>query len=195
VKRAALLVHGMEVADREWLLGQLAPRDRGRMQGMLAELQTLGIPASRELLEGVVAAAGPRDVVSVADAGATVETPHVVADEDQVLTTGRCSGAALARVLAHEPPELIAHLLDAQRWPWHGDLLARLDPAARADVEKALLRLRRAGHAPAHALRRAALAGLAARLPVNDSAVENVDPAPSRRARLSRWWSTRRRRA
>lgn len=71
-RRVALALHGMAAADREWMLQQLGEQRRAVIEGLLAELRELGVPApppslvdERELhaTSGARAAVPPRETL------------------------------------------------------------------------------------------------------------------------------------
>lgn len=98
-RRAALAVHAMAPADREWVLRELPPVQRGLLQPLLAELGELGIPQDAALLREATVAAPTAPAVLV----------HL--RERDVLSAG--SARALARWLRGEPPQVGARLLNA----------------------------------------------------------------------------------
>lgn len=113
-RRAALLVHAMPAADRDWLLGTLASHHRVQLELLLEELRALEIPPDAALLREIVEAApaGPAD----AQARLARLAPREV--------------AKLVHLLRDEPPQLVATLLAAQPWPWKGAVLAALGERA-----------------------------------------------------------------
>jgi hypothetical protein len=163
--RAALVLHALADADREWVMAALATEQRGRLELLLRELRQLGVPAEAELLDEAVAAAGsaseggPRDALEALD------------DE---------GFAALAVLLAAEPPRLVSALVAARPPGWSARLLAKLPPAPAATV-----RTQRAASAPA--LEAALRLQLAACLPAGQAV-----RAPSAWSRTTRWLRLRR---
>lgn len=137
---AALVVHAMSESDRHWVLAQLPPAQRTALQGLLAELRDLGIPADPELLRNVVGNAKP--------------APSEPAWVDHAATQAHApirhaSPVALVMLLAAEPPELVARLLAMQDWPWEQAVLEKL-----GDEQRRAIQARRS-----HGGRRAADAG------------------------------------
>lgn len=53
-RRAALLLHAMPTADRQWILGTLEPAERVRLEAMLEELRSLGIAPAPAFIEALV---------------------------------------------------------------------------------------------------------------------------------------------
>ena len=122
-RRAALLLHAMAPADRDWLLASLSPSQRERLQDLLRELRGLGIPADAPLLQAL-----------------TREEPAPVL-EGAVQRLELLSGhevAWLADRLREEPLEISAVLLAHRAWPWRAALLERFDPVRRQGVEAGL---------------------------------------------------------
>lgn len=148
-RRAALMVHALGGADREWLLQQLPRDQRDRLQALLADLQALGIPADAALLQQAIAAPAPEP------ARATAPQPPALEDADP---------AALARALQNEPARLVAQLLHARAWPWRAALLEQLPALKRRRVEEALAALQGTPATPV-ALQEALVAAVLRRVP------------------------------
>jgi hypothetical protein len=55
-RRAALTLHALERSDRAWLLGQLSHGQRELLEPLLADLETLGIPRDRGLIQDAMTA-------------------------------------------------------------------------------------------------------------------------------------------
>ena len=121
MRRAALLLHTVSVDDRAWLLSQMDDAGRLRLQGLVDELRTIGIPPAPELLDEL----GPVVIARPRGDGAGAANPIGLQHAD---------AAALASVLAAEPTELIARVITLGPWPWTGTLLARLGALQRQQV-------------------------------------------------------------
>lgn len=124
-RRAALLLHAMHGDDRDWVLAALPAAHRTQLQGLLAELAALGIPAERDLL-GQLAAPGPLEALS--DAAAD----------------------RLAVLLEAEPPQIAAWLLASVPPDWRDRLRGRCNAAFASQVDAAT----RQAPAAVHAVRR-----------------------------------------
>lgn len=176
-RRAALALHSLSPADREWVLSQLQPTDRQLLEPLLSELRALGIPAEPAMGQAAdeptlgfatpVAAAVPQAEEQLERPAQPPEpTPQQrveMATAEQVLT-----------VLAQEPTRLVAALLAVGPFPWRDGLLQRLPPERRAAVKGCMLT-----HV-APKLSDALVAELAARLAAM--------PAPqARESRRGRW--------
>lgn len=149
-RRAALLVHAMPPADREWLLGSLAPHHRVELELLLDELRELGIPRDEAMLREIVAAPPQARPATAVERMETI-TPAQV--------------ARLAHLLRQEPPQLAATLLALRAWPWKDTVARALAP---------LVKPARPLRAPAlqHALCESVLRRLAA--------AETLAPPPAR---------------
>lgn len=194
VRRAALLLHAMAPADRDWMLRQLPGDENARLQELLRELAELGIPHDRTLLKQVLAAPGP--------APAPVREPtlgaQTLAYEQPALTPRETLDAAnparLALVLREEPVELVAMLLALQEWSWREAFLRHLGPLRSGQVQERLAAghtADRAGTASERMLLAAVLrrlSGLPAE-PLTPAAVRALPAAQARkRITLSRNW-------
>lgn len=143
-RRAALTLHGLLPADREWMMAQLPESQREQLGSHLAELVHLGIPADRALLDDAVRLA--RSAQPLSDA--PLDTRLRYASCDQIL-----------QVLVTEPDQLIALVLKIEPWPWRDELLERLGVERRGRVARLLRQLElKSG------LGEALLSGLARRL-------------------------------
>lgn len=141
-RRAALTLHALGAADRAWLLAQLPTAQRERLQAMLGELEALGIPASRHLLQDLLSAAhvaphpGAGAPLPVA---AEVPLPSGGASlHQQQAALGRMDPVTIVRVLQTEPAGLIAQLLHVHPWPWRQAVLEQLGLVKRRRVEEFL---------------------------------------------------------
>lgn len=126
VRKVALCLHAMPQGDREWLLSQLQPGERARLIPLLSELQTLGLPADRALLDEAMG-------------------PQAPPSSEEVLRGA--DARALAAVLREEPAQFVALLLRVEQWPWREGLLRRLEHGTRRLVELALAQNPRRGPA------------------------------------------------
>jgi hypothetical protein len=144
-RKAALLLHAMPRGDRQWLLEQLPEAERASLNDLLAELETLGIPADRRLLDEAMApvrsgpsSSAPSPFGSSGRADATRgERPDVTG---QLRLLEDANPIRLAAVLRDEPPGLIVQLLGLREWPWRERLLAQLGAPKRRQVEERLAR-------------------------------------------------------
>lgn len=107
LRRAALSLHALHDADKDWILASLPSAAGDRLRLLLRELQDLGIP---------------RQAVPVATWADP--QPGAVAflwtlRDDEVMR--------LANLLRVEPPAIGATLLRAHPWPWRERLRAMLE--------------------------------------------------------------------
>jgi len=126
LRRAALLLHAMSAPDVAWLLQQLERDDAARLQLLLEELRTLGLPRQSDLLQQAARQQTPPPRPSTA--------PHDAGDLLQCLRGAEVQ--QLAAVLRNEPPGLVARLLDSADWPWRADLLEAQGPHRRRQIEE-----------------------------------------------------------
>ncbi len=111
LRHAVLQWHSLQPADREWLLAQLDVPARQQVQALLREIDELGIAPRRTRGKPISKGAGA--------------------------LPSRPDPGALGRVLAGEPPLLIARLLAVCTGPWRDGLLNGLDAAQAAAVRAA----------------------------------------------------------
>lgn len=145
-RHAALLLHAMPESDRTWALGQLPQPQQALLTGLLQELQELGIPQDRRLIDEAVEAM----------AASQTQEPTSLSRLDPV------GVQALGVLLGKEPALLVARLLACGPWTWEDELLARLAPAQRRQVEK--LRATLVAAPAAHALKDALVQKIEAHL-------------------------------
>lgn len=181
-RRAALVLHALQESDRAWLLASLQPAQRLLLEGLVEELQQLGIPTDPSLVDEAieVAASRSRPIARLASTDADLERADV---------------RVLARVLAAEPAELIARLLKIRPWPWSAALLAQLGDAKRASIGEHLARIGddQAGGDTSNSLERGLLRRLQEHL-TRELRHDNVDPrtaahSPDLRSRAASVWS------
>ena len=114
-RQAALTLHALPAAERNWVLERLEPQERQLMQSHLDELAALGIPADQRLVDEALnkarAAAAPRAVI----AGASAMT--------------------MQTLLSAEPAGLVARVLALGDWPWARELMAGLAAQRREEVQ------------------------------------------------------------
>jgi hypothetical protein len=110
-RRAALAVHGLAHADRDWLLAQLPTGDRERLWGLLQELTALGIPGDRGLLEDLMSAA-PLPALASASSGraSAMDSSPALVEAAQRVTLSGLDSVVIVKLLNSEPAGLIAHV-------------------------------------------------------------------------------------
>lgn len=128
LRQAAVLVHALSTKDRRWALQQLAPARRDRVTALVEELDALGVPRQQALIEAATA-----DVPALE---LPVEASREDGSPESTLNAwiNANGAAALAAILAGEPPALIARVLGLRDWAWRAEALRHLQPAVRADV-------------------------------------------------------------
>lgn len=128
-RRTALLLHTLAPADRVDMLAQFDAGQRTMLGKLLDELNTLGIPRDRDLLEQTMASLA---VDGDDGANGDADTAGLVASLQSA------SAPDLLRLLADESAELTAGLLACAKWRWAADFLAGLDPFKRRQVQALL---------------------------------------------------------
>ncbi len=106
-RRAALTVHALPPAEREWLLAQLGDGHRTRLQALLAELASLGIPQDPQVVRQALAAVPghvsgslPIDAKALCEALAGEPSSRMRGHWLAALTPAECE-AVLAHWAAH----------------------------------------------------------------------------------------------
>lgn len=129
-RHAALLLHAMPATDRQWLLAQLTAAERTPLLALLEELEALGMPADCAMLAKTIATNAP-----------PLKTDARIGSPEQMRAAiGRVTPQRIMQMISAEPPALIAALLAIADWPWHGAVLAQLDPLRRGQVKDVLQR-------------------------------------------------------
>jgi len=137
LRKAALALHALQDADRQWLLGALPAAHRHQLLPLLSELEALALPPDAEVIRQVLAKQPPQRVASP-EPSASQLTPDMA--------------SALARKLLREAPKVQRMLLAALPYSdRHAVLLlcqsalsreatsdtsAALAPALKASVER-----------------------------------------------------------
>jgi hypothetical protein len=184
-KKAALHIHSLNDSDRRWLLGNLPDHQVERLQPMLEELRSLGIPRSQDLVQAADDFGSPAPDADPEPEQAAKEPPEFV---------GRILPAAperLHRALMDEAPAVTAAVLLACDWPWHHAVLDAFDAAQRQTISEAMEQMKgKVTEKASHALVRV-LAQKLRHLPENPGA---DDDAVAETGRPARRWSIFRRR-
>lgn len=108
LRRAALALHALGQADREWLLNQLPVPSRQTLGELLAELSELGIPPDDEVIRVALSEAAPDHPMSTGEARALC---LVLADEAPAVQSLLLAALPVPQrdaVLQHWPHELLA---------------------------------------------------------------------------------------
>lgn len=137
VRHAALLLHAMSPADRDWMLGELPSSERTNLLPLLAELEALGIESDPSLIDDAISSATPADS-STATSFAAERRAGPISDEAALHALDAQQVRALVECLRLEPLRLVGELLRLADWPWREDLLAALEPAQRRKIEAGL---------------------------------------------------------
>jgi hypothetical protein len=116
VRRAALLLHALPPAARQEVIAKLDADESARLEPLLAELTTLGVPPSlgQPLQRIATATATPQERAAQLSANHVVERLR------------DCSSTTTARLLC------------AAQWPWKSQVLERMSGLRRLEVEQHL---------------------------------------------------------
>jgi hypothetical protein len=190
-RRAALLVHALPLSDRDWLLRRLPDGERVALGALIAELESLGIPADPALVGEVVGARPDAPQPASPATGAGPATAEDGGARAPLAAIERGDPATLATLLRDEPVGLVVRLLALRAWPWREEVLRQLGEILRRQIEERLERddgSAPAGDAPA--LREHLLTSLARRL--RDAAeapasAGRAEPVRARRSRARGW--------
>lgn len=189
LRKAALLLHSVSLADRQWLLGRMDTSQRAQLSSLIEEIDALGIPADRTLLHDVLEL--PRGLT---DSLVEPENTERLDDLEHLLRVIDAAAPAwLAQILRDEPVELIASLLEMHEWSWRHAMLGQLGVVKRRQIEDLSMSHRvSASVPPAPALRTFLLSAIAKRLEVLQHA-QHVAGQPAvrqttRRLELVRGW-------
>ena len=126
-RQSALLLHGLNAADRHWILAQLAEDQRAQLNAFLAELEEIGMPPDRALVESVLAHGGKAEGAARGGDTASFGAGLRNADADAVL-----------RVLGEQPSWLIAMILSMEPWAWREAVYVGVDASKRDRIKQAL---------------------------------------------------------
>lgn len=128
-RRAALLLHAMAPADRDWLLERMPAPAGQALRGLLIELAELGIPPDTELLGSVLQV--PRSHEALA-----APAVHAEVSEDAPFLMALDAGGidALVRAWQGQPSRLVARALCLRPWPWRPLALEKLPLPQRRRV-------------------------------------------------------------
>jgi hypothetical protein len=113
---AALTLHGLNLHDRSWVLGQLGEAHRQEMETLLLELVQLGIPGDASVVKAAISRQGTGQV--------RVAKP----------TVPEVSAAALAHVLEGEPDSVVGACLATLDGQKAEGVLSRLPEVRHAAV-------------------------------------------------------------
>lgn len=127
LRKAALYLHGLDAADRHWLLDALSDAERARLQTTLDELKGMGVPSGGAWFPELAhlhsldtRAAGDNDIAEALE------------------RIDRADIERVARVLAAEPGNLVTWVLKRKSWSWRQAYLGRQTPDRREALLRAL---------------------------------------------------------
>lgn len=154
-RQAALVLHAMQEADRNWILAALMPAQSLSLKSMLVELHELGVPADARLLRQVLPKHNGEEPSRFSSLGSRLT--GLIESSMHAITTSQALEAdlredktvfslqamaelsptqidSLASVLRNEPAGLVARLLQMRPWMWQEVLLSRLGAVQRRKV-------------------------------------------------------------
>jgi len=159
-RRAALTLHALAAADRQWLLSRLAQEQRERLQPLLDELA------------GLEARFDPSDIATLTEPSVDLlpaQAPAPVAESDVLAGIDE---HALAATLAGEPDWAIAALMQGAAPAMQSRLLA----ACSAHRGAAIGALARNGRAPTASAQAALVSALLEQAALHDEASGSTAP-------------------
>ncbi|WP_017760273.1 hypothetical protein [Pseudacidovorax intermedius] len=124
VRYAALLLHAMAPADRNWMLDALSSAQRQQINGLLQELEAVGVS---------------RDPLLISEATADDDSNDRPSDEEFLMGLGRSDVEQAVACLRTEPAELLAQWLQCAHWPWREELLGALEANKRRELKEILV--------------------------------------------------------
>jgi hypothetical protein len=127
LRKAALYLHGLEEADRCWLLDALSDDEREPLQATLAELDAMGVPGGKVWLPELAEA----NVMEV-----HVEQCHSLASETEIIDVADLS--RLTGYFENEPLRIVALVLKLRVWSWQQDYIDKQNAHDRKRLLRAL---------------------------------------------------------
>lgn len=112
-RQAALCLHGLQSADREWLLGRLPDDRRAALRALLSELDVLGIPRDEDWTAGF----------SAESASADRTDTHL----KDIAVIERAPSDRVWALLENEPDAIVRVLLAYKNWPWKAEIASRFN--------------------------------------------------------------------
>ncbi|MES2538660.1 MAG: hypothetical protein V4632_22610 [Pseudomonadota bacterium] len=126
-RKAALRLHGLSSADRDWMLQRLDTQEQARLGDLLRELRELGIQAEHCVPDEIEArpnvANADEELAGVADALALMRAASV---------------PEITALLSAEPDHVAAAVLAVYPWPWRPRLLAAYGVEMRQRLARVL---------------------------------------------------------
>ena len=105
LRKAALTLHGLSRRDQAWLLRRLLPAMRTPLQALLVQLRGLGIAPG----------------FAPHDSALPPVDENTALDAAEVTLVDAADARRVAAVLAHQPEQLQAALLNLHPWGWRAD--------------------------------------------------------------------------
>jgi hypothetical protein len=116
LRKAALYLHGLDEADRSWLLDALTEEERQRLKKTLTELDEMDIPRSDAWL--------PELAETYSYAGEDVNDNNN--DQASVIEAiERADLSTLTEIFSNEPDRIVAILLKYRVWSWRQTYISK----------------------------------------------------------------------
>lgn len=132
LRKVALCLHGLDNKDRQWILKSLPKRFGPRIQTMLQELESLGIPKDREWTEVNI----EKLLKEISEEKANkVVFPQVYAID-------KLDVSEIKVVLDSMPVNVVAGVLSVHTWSWKQPFLAKCPSSKRQYLNQEAQRIR-----------------------------------------------------
>ena len=119
-RRAAVAIHALNEADRQWVLAELPSNDRATLFQYLIELDELGFSSPGMVsMEKIVAGTSPANDSAATD------------------VVWGASAADMFSILQAEPASLVAQVLSLREWPWASACLRTFSPTRQERIADA----------------------------------------------------------
>ncbi len=122
LRKAALTLHALSRRDQAWLLQHLLPSTRAPLQSMLKQLRALGIAPGMGSDDTALLPAQENTALNAAE----------------VTLVDAASASRVAAVLARQPEQLQAVLLNMRPWRWRADYWDSLSAFQRSRMAELL---------------------------------------------------------
>lgn len=122
-RKAALCLHNLAPADREWILRQLPPFQRSELEVLLGDLKTMKVPA------GLLPLAAP-------DSRGSDKVNDELPQPDPFHVLDQCKAPVVWSTLSAEQDEVIAIILAFRAWTWHAAVLKQFAGPRRNEIAR-----------------------------------------------------------
>lgn len=138
LREASLRVAALPSGDRRWLLQQLRPDERARLNAGLEDLNRLTPAMLLETLSIHQASTAPAPAIATVTEP-TASPDNTGEDIDFLMTA---TAAEIRSLVDDLPPPLLALVLERERWQWRTAIVASLPPEERDHLSLEADRLR-----------------------------------------------------